>query len=305
MRIGFIGHGPGSVNVISVLMKPLKLKGYTVVSYPFSEYGVELMGGTLRNKENYLDIFTEDNLDIIIYGTGSLHEYEKDVAVLSRHYGIYSISILDALEFGSESMRYFNQPNKVVCLNKDFKNHILSVTGMKYENVSDLGNPYLDKYEEYSKHSYSLIDLNKLKVVYASEPSGSKTCNDTSERSKQAILELIELVREGIIEKLTICVHPRESSEWIKRIIKTEINVKLGLNPTMIEVETNDLCLSLGSTIYFECILKKIHSLKFKDKDTFKRDLVDYDEPDILEIEFGATDRIVQFIMSIELNKDV
>lgn len=295
MRIGLIGHGPGSVNVLSVLNNPLKELNHDVISFPFTDYGLKCLGGSMYSTEYYLDIFTKKGLDLIIYGTGSLNEIEVDVSVLARHYGIYSVSILDALEPGTEKLRYFNRPDKVICLNNHLRNHILKETEMLSDDVLALGNPYLDIYKNYENIKYKPFKKENISLVYASEPCGSCTLNDTSDRSKKAILELIELLSIGILKDLVICVHPRESTSWISDTIQGIKGVRLGNSSTMTEVEDADLCLSLGSTIHYECMLKRIHSLKYVNKDSFLLSLLNYSEK-YLDIEFGATKRIVNYI---------
>lgn len=299
MRIGLLLHAPGSTNVIVPLIDSLREKGNEVIVYPFTEYARKHSGANeLWREDAYAKIFTEGNLDLVIYGTGSLHEIEKDAAVLARRFGVYSISVLDALECGMENLRYYNKPNKVICVNGELKDITVKSSGMVEADVVAIGNPYMDRYEKYRDDQYKELGTGGISVVYASEPNGDEEMNDTSERSKVAIQKLIEKVKLGVITRLTLCVHPRESTKWLSTEIKGVQGVRIGKKTTMEEAEEHDMCVNLGSTIHFECMLMRIHTLRLSEDDSFADLLYNY-TPESIDIEYGATERVVDYIESL------
>lgn len=301
MRIGFIAHAPGSVNVMGPLVDPLRELGHDVRVYPFSEYAVMKMGGIELGIDKYLPIFTEEYLDIVIYGTGSMHELEKDVSVLARHFGIYSISLLDALEPGREDLRYLNKPDKVICFNEDLQQHIVEVSEMNVEDVLPLGNPYIDQYEQYAGAEVKEVSVENATVVYASEPNGPKSMNDTSNRSKGVMLELIGLVNDRTIRELVIGLHPRESSKWISQQIEFNPRVRVSQRSTMEEAADADIVVNLGSTVHFECLLRGIKSIRYNGKEHLVNDIKNYAGV-TLSVNYGATKRVTEYINQLQGN---
>lgn len=153
MKIGILGYGATTGDIISPLINTLESLGHTIYKFPFHNYVSEVWG---LQKEDTLDvdsfnirsIYEKESLDMIIYGTGSLHKVERNVPLFAAEYGVISVSILDnALEtVDNLTYRYTNRPDIVIVPNAYAKNVMVlnnimpEKRTLTFSNVEDVGN---------------------------------------------------------------------------------------------------------------------------------------------------------------------
>lgn len=307
MKIGFIGHGPASGNVLVDVMNYLKLEGHEIYTYAFHPYVAELWGtNTVYDVDKFSleDVFHQP-LDMVLYGTGSSHKIELEVPLYARANGVMSISILDIFWSSIEGLkqRYAEKPDFLIVPNELTKDKIVQNGIMEKEQVHALGNPYFDRLFEMQSEVKEQIDVinQELHIAVISEPNGSGSFCETRDEIKEIFNKLFQAEKEGVkIKEIVYCPHPRENNHFYENIFSSHKNVRKKTETSFREALKANFVIGNQSTILYEMNILKKPVLYIEDilNEDIKKYLLKEKELKIKNqnIENHATKRVMDFL---------
>lgn len=286
-KIAFIAHGPGTANALFPLIEPLK-EQYEVHLFAFHPYASKLWQTELSLLEEFPAIFTQ-SFDLIVTGTGSLHEVEKKTPILAREANIPVVSILDI--WGNYRARYEQEPDYIICLDE------LSKIDLMYEGISPskiipLGNPHFDRLAQYIGFYPVAAPFN---VVFFSQPI---------KQSQEALYYLLCLkdAYPDLFKHLYITPHPREDETWLRKIANEEANTTFKMYDHSFQLMLDtDLSVGFGSTLQHEAAIIGKRTIFYQHPEQMKKEFFTlFDQQRTAKIiDFHATERCVAFIRNL------
>lgn len=280
-KIAFIAHAPGSANALFPLIDRLKDK-YYIELFPFHKSSSEIFGVKQKELNEFEGIF-ENDWDLILTGTGSLHEVEKSTPVLAKQNDISVVSILDS--WNNYKERYKNKPDYIVCLNDEVKEEILKL-GFEDKQVLPFGNPHFDRLKEYKSNKKITSPYN---IVFYS------TMN---KKTKEALkeLSLLKLEYPILIKEIYVTPHPREEAATIRKYCEEyKLTFKNYTHSYDLLKETS-LSIGFGSTIQYEALMIGKPTIFIEEVEQIKEQFFNGDFDKKIEIDYKATDRVLEFI---------
>lgn len=290
MKIGVWAHGPGSVNAITPLLKGLK--HHELCYYPFHEFAATEWGTNMQYDPNSppYNLLIENGIEVVIYGTGSGHEVETEVARFCEGNGIVSISILDIF-WGTEEnlkVRYENLPDYIITPNQ--KSADVCKKLFPTQKVLPLGNPHFDRLFEFEKQKDERTG-GPYTVAFISSPSDTSSSSETSLEAKRMLLWLLEY--PDLVSRLTFFPHPRENLLFVRNVMGKYDNIEIKKSvDTLKDALKSDMVAGVNSTVLYECLIIGKPTLLYSEN-------IIIGEEDVVGefvIEPGATERIVKFI---------
>jgi hypothetical protein len=288
-RVGFIAMGPGSANCLLPLIKEIENR-QEVVLIALHSY-VSTLWSTDEFKGDLEAIIS--TLDILFYGTGSGNQIETLIPKIARKYKVESISIMDI--FWSKKEEYKKRfpvvPDWIVVTTEENKNDIICKIDISKDATLVLGNPHFDRLKKI-KIKKKMID-GPLDVVYFSQPSSTSNFSETSEESKKAIKELIEIkMKTNVIKNITYCKHPRENNSFYK-----ELNLKVETRDSFEVMLEKDLNIGCGTTLQYESMMLGINTI-FYSEGNLKEQIMNFykiDDKNNTIKKTNATKNIIEF----------
>lgn len=287
-KIAFIAHGPGTSNALFPLIKELE-KDYNLSLFPFHKYASKQWNTPIVSMNSFESIFDE-HFDLILTGTGSMHEVEQRTPLLARQNGIVTVSILDI--GGNYQERYKNKPDYVISLDKNSTEEILK-EGFKPQQVYPLGNPHFDRLK-------SFVTKQEIhppyKVAFFSQPT---------EKAKIAFNDLIRYKKEHseMIESIYATPHPREDPTWLKDVTQNlESVIFKGYQESFDLLLSTDVSVGVNCTLQQEGLMIGKQTIFYKDREQLEQDfnsLVANSNKQRPLDDFKATERCLAFIHTL------
>lgn len=287
-KIGLWYYSPASVNALYPLSNELRKEGFEIIEYVLSEYASQITGKEIIDIPSDLD----SDLDLFIYNTGSGSVIETDIPTKCKDLGIKCISILDTFwEDGkSYKLRFPSTPDKIICVNNTNKKDLIREINVQDKDVLTLGNPHFDRLAKYKNRAVNLPYKETYTVTFLSQcDSGGTYKEPTAPLCKKAVIELKELLDEGIIDKLKIYKHPREVKDFF-----TAINLEVEPTNEFEDMINADIVISCGSTPEYEANVLGISTITIKKGDNVKNRILNKDyEP---TMQFNSTVKSTELI---------
>lgn len=293
-RIGLWYYSPASVNALLPLALPLRQAGYDIKEYVLSDFAEGLTGKPQIPVTEAIGQLLQDNLDMIIYNTGSGSDVERNIPNYVEGQGIPSVSILDTFwEDGTGyPSRFPKEPTDIICVTEKNRQQLVEQLGKSAYTIHALGNPHFDRLQNYSVTTE--VPEGQPSVTFLSQcDSGGTYTEPTAPICQEALLSLVDLQRAGVIGEIKVYKHPRETNHFFR---------KIGL----IEEATNhfedmieqDIIISCGSTPHYEANLLGKATITYKQGKDMKKAIQGKEYDTALDFEKGtkAVDRIVSWI---------
>lgn len=290
MKIGVWAHGPGSVNTITPLLK--KLNQHELFYFPFHDFAATEWGSSVQYDPNNppYDLLIDNKIEVVIFGTGSCHKVETEVAEFCEENGIISISILDIFWGSKENlkMRYESSPDYIITPNQKSADACKGLFPRPV--VLPLGNPHFDRLFEFEKQKDERTG-GPYTVAFISSPSDSSSSSETSLEAQKMLFWLLEY--PDLVSQLTFFPHPRENLLFIEHVIERYANVEIkkGVN-TLQEALKSDMVAGVNSTVLYESLIIGKPTLLYSENLIVGEEDVVHD----FVVEPGAAERIVKFI---------
>lgn len=293
-KIGLWYYSPASANALYPLSKRLKSEGHEVVEYVLSDFASKLVG-----KEITHDVLKEvvpiaEDLDLMIYNTGSGSEIETNLPDRCKELNIKTVSILDTFweDGNTYHLRFPVIPDYIICVNETNRQHLLNKIEIEEEKVLVLGNPHFDRLFDLKYRIATLPYKSTYTVTFLSQCDVGGTYQEpTAPLCKKAVLELKDLLDEGIIDKLKIYIHPREVKDFF-----IENNLEVEKENKFEEMIDSDIVISCGSTPQYEANILGIPTITVKENTDIKERILREDyEP---KMNFNTKEKSVDLILN-------
>lgn len=244
MKIGIYGYSPASVNSGTPLIEYLlKFLGIELILFIESEYAEQEWGKffTIAKQGNHNDL---NNLDVMIYGTGSGHPKELEL-VKRLNSRTRTIAIHDLFWSSNFEERYLHTPDYVIVPNE---NQVEEFNNLYPQHMcTALGNPHFDRLKDFTE----LPPINKGIIGLISQCGEGGTYDEpTSIYSQYAIRELIKLKEQGYINDFVVYKHPRENYSFYNEVEIPPTNLN-----SFQDMLKNEVLISEGSTPHYEALL--------------------------------------------------
>lgn len=187
----------------------------------------------------------------IIYGTGSGNPRELNIPLVFPNNKC--IAIHDLLSLSEEEIynRKYHFSTNVIVPNKEIGDKLDSVLGKGFS--LNLGNPNLDKA---SKKFFPLSKTKEVKIVFVSQPDGIEFSNSTANECKFLILELYQSnFLNCQVTGLHVCLHPRENSDFVERLISKGFNLTYSRGDTISYLKLKSIIIGTQSAVLYESFL--------------------------------------------------
>lgn len=297
-HIGFFAHGPGSANALFPIIQKMKDE-YHLSLFAFHPFVSELWGVEAQ-KELSLEQIDFSLFDLVVYGTGSLHEIERFVPFYAKEKQVPSLSILDIFWGGDDDLklRYFHPPDYLIVPNRETKKQIQSLHIMPSEHIFVFGNPHFDRLKKYDSIPRRLSF--PLDIVCFSQPSNHDSFSETNQLVQKMVRSIAVLCysKPEMIQNLYITPHPREDDTWLKEFVKPYDFMKLESYSNSFSLLLScDLNVGVNCTLQYEGMMVGKPTIFYQNTKQFLMDLTQLHVSNIkTKMSFSATESTVQWI---------
>lgn len=302
IKLGFIAFHPGSTNTLTKIIQECRRLNYEVYVYPFLEYAQK----EWNEEKLYIDgleFFNQipKDLDILFYSAASNSIVENHIPLFCKENNITSISTVDIFWLTKDNLktRFSVVPDVIITPEKRVK--IMLEELNIHCRVENLGNPYFDISKSFKKE---LNNFSKS-LAYISFPSSNAIMCETDDYSKKIMKELVEILKEdSSIDKLYLCLHPRESKDFVHKLMNNNEKLKdrILLNPYKNTTECCkyvDVIVGWNSTVLFEEYLRGKAVLFYENKEKLTEDLKDVNLLYEKKIEADLPENVVENYISL------
>lgn len=292
--IGIWYYSPASANALKPLVKPLQEAGYDIKEYILSDFAEEVTGKPQISVEEGKKQLAEDDLDLLLYNTGSGSDVEREIPNIAYEKGIPSVSILDTFwEDGTGyPSRFPEHPDHIICVTEQNKADLVERLGKDAETIHALGNPHFDRLQDYAVTEEVPTELPSVTFLSQCDIGGTYE-EPTAPICQEALIQLMDLKEAGIVGDIRVYKHPREVNTFFR-----ELGIEEEPTNHFEDMIAQDIVISCGSTPHYEANLLGKATITYHAGKDMKEAITkqQYDAPLDYNRTIKAVDRIVAWL---------